>query len=225
MPPPPSKRAKTVASAVSGEGIPPEIVVVASERDDDFRGEDCGSPRQRVTTTQVDTIVNYSTPVEQPTRSNVVSPVPSASSASPVPPFSSVVSAPLDPNVITRRVSLETPDINTVSNVYVDWENQRSPRVFSQDFPDSFPQHSQLHRQQSRVSLTPSLTPFLEASRERARCVTPDSFHQLSQMFAVHPEQYWVNRPSSQVSTRPSCRFATTHPDQYQVTHFLYSVF
>ncbi|GBN59542.1 hypothetical protein AVEN_163224-1 [Araneus ventricosus] len=39
-------------------------------------------------------------------------------------------------------------------------------------------------------------------SRERARCVTPDSFHQPSQMFTVHPEQYWVNRPSSQVSTR-----------------------
>ncbi|GBN80948.1 hypothetical protein AVEN_203300-1 [Araneus ventricosus] len=55
-------------------------------------------------------------------------------------------------------------------------------------------------------------------SRERARCVTPDSFHQPSQMFTVHPEQHWANRPSSQVSTRPLCRFATTHPDQYQST-------
>ncbi|GBO03861.1 hypothetical protein AVEN_192279-1 [Araneus ventricosus] len=104
MPLSPSKRAKTVASAVSGDGIPPESVVVASERDDDFRGEDFRSPQQRVTTTQVDTIVNYSTPAEQLTRSNVVSPDPTASSSSPVPPSSSVVSDPSDPNVITHRV-------------------------------------------------------------------------------------------------------------------------
>ncbi|GBO03860.1 hypothetical protein AVEN_192278-1 [Araneus ventricosus] len=108
VPLPPSKRAKTIASsceAVSGEGITPESVVVASERHNDFRREDSASPPQRVTTTQIDTPANYSTPAQQPTRSNVISRVPIASS-------SSVVSAPSNSNVMThhRSTSQTTPD-------------------------------------------------------------------------------------------------------------------